>query len=242
MIRLVLVEVRRAVNTRAPRWAFATAIALGMLVGFVSPGGIAETFEACVGAVALVLPVLMALLAVMAFTADWTTRAALTTFALTPSRPRVLAARYVAILFLAVVTLAVIHVLAAATFVMIRPAQVESVFDDAVVRQFWQMLATTVAASLTAMAVAGLVLRTALALLVTVLGPLLVTFGLALAPSVLTWLNPYGFASWLAEPTPAWVVTSETHTGLGPAVTSFVVWTAVPLVIGWYRQIRAEPR
>lgn len=242
MIRLVLVEVRRAVDTRAPRWAFTIAALLGVFLGFLSPDGGGKTFEESVAGVSIALPILMALLAVMAFTADWSTRAALTTFALTPRRQRILTARYLAVLLLAVATLIAIHVLAAVAFVIARPGEASSILDTAVLDQLWQMLATTIAASLTAMAVAGLVLRTALALLITVFGPILLTIGLAFTPRVLNWLNPYGFASWLADPTSAWTVASDTAVGLGPASASFLVWTVAPLALGWFLQLRAEPR
>lgn len=242
MIRLILVELRRAVDTRAPRWAFGAAVFIGVLLGFIAPGGPADTFDVFVAGLSVALPLLMALLAVMAFTADWSTRAALTTFALTPRRQRLLAARYIGILVLCLGTLAAIHVLAAVAYLVARPSSAGSIIGTAVFVQFWQMLAVTVAASLTAMAVAGLVLRTSLALLIAVLGPLVITVGLAFTPRVLDWLNPYGFASWLASPTTAWSAVSDTEVGLGPALTSFVLWTAAPLVAGWFRQIRADPR
>lgn len=242
MIRLVLVEARRAVDTRASRWAFVIAATFGVLLGYLSPDGVAKTFKESVAGVSLALPILMALLAVMAFTSDWGTRAVLTTFALTPRRQRVLAARYVAVVLLAIATLIAIHVLAAVVFIIARPGETSSVLDGAVLAQFWQMLATTIAASLTAMAVAGLVLRTSLALLITVFGPMVLTIGLAFTPRILDWLNPYGFASWFADPTWAWTVPSDTAVGLGPALSSFLLWTATPLVLGLYRQLRAEPR
>lgn len=241
MIRLILVELRRAVDTRGPLWAFAAAAVSGVLLSFVVARD-ATTFAEFVAGLSLALPLLMGLLAVMAFTAEWSTRAALTTFAVTPRRQRILGARYAAILLLAAATLVAIHLLAAIGFAVTRPGSVGSVFDVAVLAQFWQMLATTVAATLTAIAVASLVLRTALALLIAVFGPFLLTIGLAFTPGLVDWMNPYGFASWLAEPQLSWTVTSETTVGLGPAVTSFAVWTALPLALGWVRQLRAEPR
>lgn len=242
MIRSVLVEVRRAVDTRAPRWAFGIAVAVGILLGFVVPGDAPRTFTESLAGLSLPLPVLMAILAVMAFTSDWSTRAALMTFALTPQRWRVLVARHLAVLILALATLLVIFVLAAVLFAVASPEEAGAVVDAEAFRTLASMSATTVAASLTAMAVAGLVLRTALALLITVLGPLIVILGLAFSPELIDWLNPYGFAAWLSAPTAAWAVHSDTAVGLGPAASSFLVWTAGPLVLGWCRQLRTEPR
>jgi hypothetical protein len=71
---------------------------------------------------------------------------------------------------------------------------------------------------------------------------LFLTIGLAFTPALLNWLNPYAFASWLAAPGLDWTIASETRVGVGPAMTSFAVWTALPLALGWFRQLRAEPR
>ncbi|SDQ09705.1 hypothetical protein SAMN02800687_0288 [Curtobacterium sp. UNCCL20] len=242
LTRQTITELRRAVDTRGPQWAFGIAIAGGLVLSLVVPGGTSGTFDHFVSGVSIGLPFLAGLLAVMAFTADWTTRAALTTFVLTTSRPRVLVARYLAVLCLTVGSLIAIHLIGALVFVMLRPDSASSVFTAETVRQFGAMAATTVASALTAMAVGGLVLRTAPAIVVAVFAPLLLTIGLAFAPTVLEWANPYGFAGWLASPNWNWTVPQEESVGLGPALTSFTIWTAVPVVLGWFRQMRAEPR
>lgn len=242
LTRQVLVELRRAVDTRAPRWAFIAFVSGSVALCLLVPDAVTGTFEQFVGGAAVGLPLLTGLLAVMVFTADWSTRAALFTFVLTPNRRRVIAARYLAVFVLTVFSLIATHVIAAVVFTAIRPDAIGSIFRPGVGRQLWEMLATGLASSLTAMAVAGLVLRTVPALLIAVFAPLLLTVGLAFTPVLLEWLNPFGFASWFAAPTMRWAGVGDESVSLGPAATSFLLWTAVPLVLGWFRQMRAEPR
>lgn len=243
LFRLTTVELRRAVDTRGPRWAFIVTIGAGIALGLAVPGGTSGTFESFVSAVSLGLPLLVGMLAVMVFTADWGTRAALVTFVLTPRRSRVIVARYLAVLALTVGSLVVIHIIAALVFLVAHVQAAGTIVTAGVGAQFASMLGTTIASALTAMAVGGLILRTAPALVVAVFAPFVLTIALAFTPAVLVWANPYGFASWLADPVLRWRVDDDAGAvGVGPALTSFMIWTVVPLVLGWFRQLRAEPR
>lgn len=239
--RQTIVELRRALDTRAPRWAFAATLLGGLGVGLLVPGGARGTFAVFMSGVALGLPILIGLLAVMTFTADWSTRAALTTFLITPSRQRVLAARYLSVLLLAVGSVTVLHVVGAGIYAVVG-GDLGSVIAPAARQQFWSITGTTVATAATATAVAGLVLRTALALVLAVFLPFALTLALAAVPAVLEWANPYGFAGWIADPMWQWSVGGGDRVGIGPALTSFVLWTAIPLALGWFRQLRAEPQ
>jgi len=243
LLRLITVEVRRALDTRAPRWAFVITIGVGISLSLVVPGGASGSFESFVAAVSLGLPLLVGMLAVMVFTTDWDTRAALVTFVLTPRRSRVIVARYFAVLALTVGTLLTIHVIAALLFIAVHNEAVNTIFTIGVAAQMASMLGTTVASALTATAVASLVLRTAPALVIAVFAPFVLTIALAFTPELLVWINPYGFAGWLASPTLRWMTgSSDSTVGVGPALASFLLWTAAPLVLGWVRQLRTEPR
>jgi len=238
--RVVAVELRRATDTRAPRWAIGVSVAVGLVVTCTQPGGPPTTFVEFMSVATIALPVLVGLLAVMAFTADWATRAALITFTLSPRRGPVLAARYAAVLIITVSLVVVLHLLGAVLYLALRPEAAGTIASVAVVGQLGSMTGLAVAATLTSIAVAGLVLRTSVALLVVVLGPFALTVGFGFLPTLADWLGPYSFASWLAEPTiDLW---SPDRVGVGPAATSFCLWTALPCVLGWIRQLRAEPR
>lgn len=243
LLRLTIVEVRRALDTRAPRWAFVITVGVGISLSLVVPSGTSGSYESFVAAVSLGLPLLVGMLAVMVFTTDWDTRAALVTFVLTPRRSRVLVARYFAVLALTVGTLLAIHVIAALLFLVVHSQAANTIFTIGVVAQMASMLGTTIASALTATAVASLVLRTAPALVIAVFAPFVLTIALAFTPTLLVWVNPYGFAGWLSSPTLQWVdPRDESTVGVGPALVSFLLWTALPLALGWIRQLRAEPR
>lgn len=239
-VRLVVVEVRRATDTPGPRWAIASCVLAGFALALLQPGGVPRTFADFVNGATIALPLLVALLSVMAFTADWTTRAALVTFAVNPRRHEVIIARTLATMLLTVGSVLALHVLAALAYVIAQPSSTSTVFEPQVATQLWSMTAITLAITLTTVSVAGLVLRTSLALVIAVLAPLAVTIGLAFLPGVIDWLGPYSFSNWLADPTVR--LRLPDGVGLAPATTSFLLWTAAPLVGSWLRQMRAEPR
>jgi hypothetical protein len=239
-VRLIAVELRRAVDTPAPRWAIGASILVGIALTCLQPNGPSDTFADFMSVASIALPLLAGLLAVMAFTSDWATRAALITFALSPRRSHVLAARYCAVIIITVGLVIALHVVGAATYAALRPDAAGSIIDASVGRQLGSMVGLVVSVTLTSIAVAGLVLRTALALVVAVFVPFSLTIGFAFLPAGADWLGPYSFSSWLADPTIGWWVADRV--GVGPAVTSFLLWTAAPCVLGWIRQLRTEPR
>ena len=107
--RLVLVELRKMVDTRAGYWllgaiGLSTAAIVTIMVIFAEPAeqNLATFFVMAVLPVAFLLPVLGVLLV----TTEWSQRTALTTFALVPVRHRVLAAKLVAALVASVVSVA----------------------------------------------------------------------------------------------------------------------------------------
>lgn len=238
--RLVTVELRRAVDTRAPRWAIGVSVVVGLVLTCAQSGGPPDSFAEFMSVASIALPVLAGLLAVMAFTADWASRAALVTFALSPRRSHVLAARYLAVVTITVGMVVVLHLLGAVVYVVLRPDAAGTAVDTSAIRQFASMVGLVVAVTLTSIAVAGLVLRTAPALVLAVFVPFSLTVGFAFLPTGADWLGPYSFSSWLAAPTgDLW---SADRVGIGPAMTSFLLWTAAPCLVGWIRQVRAEPR
>lgn len=107
--RLVLVELRKMVDTRAGFWllgaiGLSTAAIVTVMVLFAEPAerNLATFFVMALLPVAFLLPVLGVLLV----TTEWSQRTALTTFALVPVRHRVLAAKLIAALGASVVSVA----------------------------------------------------------------------------------------------------------------------------------------
>jgi ABC-type transport system involved in multi-copper enzyme maturation permease subunit len=106
---LLRVELRKATDTRSGRWLLAMIVGLSIValgwslahaddgVSFAAYGG------GMVGVVAFLAPVI----GLLAMTAEWTQRTALTTFTFAPRRGRVLAAKFIAAMVLAMATLAI---------------------------------------------------------------------------------------------------------------------------------------
>jgi ABC-2 type transport system permease protein len=115
MRRLTQIEARKMVDTRAGRWLLAAA---GMIAAGVTAIQLAtdskSTASDVLVAAGATLAFLVPLLAVLLVTGEWSQRTALQTFALTPRRERVVAAKLLAGLGLCVATYAAAVVLAGA--------------------------------------------------------------------------------------------------------------------------------
>ena len=108
MTRLVRVELRKMFDTRAGFWLVAgigivALLATAAVVIFAPRAELTyETFASAIGApMSILLPVV----AILALTSEWSQRSGLTTFTLVPHRGRVIAAKAVAILGVAVVSM-----------------------------------------------------------------------------------------------------------------------------------------
>ncbi|GAA2738476.1 hypothetical protein GCM10009867_29830 [Pedococcus aerophilus] len=113
--RLGVVELRKQLDTRAGRWLLIT---IGLVVAAIVTimlfvGGGAHGYEGYFGATALPLMLLVPIVGILAATAEWSQRTALTTFALEPRRRRVVLAKVAASLVAAAACLVVALVLAA---------------------------------------------------------------------------------------------------------------------------------
>ncbi len=117
MLRLTAVEIRKMADTRSGVWLLAVAglisVAIVTLILVVGDGPdltLAGLFAPTLFPLGVFLPIL----GILAVTAEWTQRTALTTFALVPRRHRVAAAKLLAAVLLAVLSAAVGLAVAAA--------------------------------------------------------------------------------------------------------------------------------
>jgi ABC-2 type transport system permease protein len=118
MGRLVEVELRKMVDTRAGRWLLIglvalIALVLAIVVGTAKDPGV-RSFANLVNIAQLPVSVLLPVLGVLAATSEWTNRTVIPTFSLVPSRGRSLAAKIGASLVLATTATLITFVLAAA--------------------------------------------------------------------------------------------------------------------------------
>lgn len=105
--RLVRVELRKCVNTRAGRWllvavAVASVVGIGLALAFSDPDE--RTFAGLLGASLLPTSIVLPVVGILAVTSEWSQRTAMSTFGLTPRRGRVLTAKLLAAVVLGLVS------------------------------------------------------------------------------------------------------------------------------------------
>ncbi|GAA1983830.1 hypothetical protein GCM10009718_21470 [Isoptericola halotolerans] len=133
LARLVDVEVRKLVDTRASRWLLASVPLLTLVVvtGVTLWGRDAEvTFGMHTTTNMMPLELLLPLVAVLSVASEWSQRSALTTFALVPRRGRVVAAKAAALLVVTLAaTLTVVVLSAIGTVAAAQVRGIEAVWD-----------------------------------------------------------------------------------------------------------------
>ena len=131
--RLVAVELRKMVDTRAGFWLQVAMVALTALVVVVRllVGDAAHhTFQSVLDVGLQPAAVLLPVLGILLVTSEWSQRTGLITFALVPVRSRVLGAKLIASLLLAVAMLAM-SVAVVAAGVLVSSPGVEGTWSDA---------------------------------------------------------------------------------------------------------------
>jgi ABC-type transport system involved in multi-copper enzyme maturation permease subunit len=233
--RIIAVELRKLVDTRAGTWLLAgTGLGAVVLVGVLAavPTTGMRTPEELLWAAQLPAVVVLPVLGVLAMAGEWSQRTALTTFALVPRRGRVLAGKLAAAALVAVaaavatVPVAVLGGLAAGLPDAGPPA-------PAVLAQCALQLVVFV---LMGSAFGALLMSTPLAVA-----------GYFVLPTAWTLLS--GLVPGLAQAA-AWLDTAATTAPLSEAAltgaqwarlaVSVAVWVALPLAAGWLRLRRRE--
>jgi len=116
MSRLVRVEMRKLVDTRASRWLLIAIVAITVLIVgifFLNADRSERTFGNFMGTTATPQGFLLPVLGILLVTSEWGQRTALVTFTLMPVRGRVLAAKVVAALLAGVAAIVLAMAIAA---------------------------------------------------------------------------------------------------------------------------------
>jgi ABC-2 type transport system permease protein len=239
--RLFAIELRKTVDTRAGFWLLMSsaalavaAAALALADGHQHHPWFGLFLARTLGTASAALPVL----GVLAITSEWSQRTAVTTFALVPRRERVIVAKLLAGVALAVAGVAVCVVTSLAATALV-PAVVGG---DA----RWDVAASGVAAAVPFM-VMWMLAGAALGLLVMSSVPAVVlSFAIPLAIAGLTRAIP------AADHVLRWIDLGTSGGELGAAhpalsgrewahlVTGVVVWVVLPLALGFVRLRRHE--
>jgi ABC-type transport system involved in multi-copper enzyme maturation permease subunit len=235
--RLIRVELRKLVDTRASRWlliAIGVVTALIIVIFFLTAPQSDRTFLNFVGATATPQGFLLPVLGILLVTSEWSQRTALVTFTLMPVRGRVLVAKVVAALLagLAAILLAV-GVAALATLV--------GGADDA-----WRSIGIDDLAKFGLLQVTGVLQGLAFGLLFLNSAAAIVTF--FVLPTAFTivaslWGALRDAAPWIDLGTSQQPLFQGLHlTGeqWWQLTTSTLIWVVLPFVVGLVRVLRAE--
>ena len=235
--RLVAVELRKMVDTRAGFWLSAGVVAATALVGLIAmltgPAGVhdlARTLRYALQPSAFLLPITGILLV----TGEFSQRTAMTTFALVPSRSRVVGAKLGAALAVSVAAVAVcfaISLIAVAIGGDAGPAT-------------WSLSATIIPQALVFVA-AAMVTGVAFGAALLLSAPAIVAY--LLLPTVWTSLAGSihalgGVARWLDQSETLAPLARQplSATAWTHALATLAVWMVLPLVIGGWRLMRRD--
>lgn len=235
--RLIAVELRKMVNTRAGMWVPIAVAALTALVSIIAAsnhGGHEGTFRHVLHAASVPGAFLLPVMGVLLICSEYSQRTTLTTYTLVPNRWRVLWAKLGASLIvstIAMVACLIFTVLSASVFGH-APGGTGGL-PLTIILQAWLFL------------VSGMVMGMAFGAAILVSAPAIVAY--LLLP--LVWNGLAGNISWLKTPA-RWLDSDNT---LGPltqqnlsgtqwahAAATFALWIGVPLVIGLTRIGRGD--
>jgi ABC-2 type transport system permease protein len=233
--RLLRVEWRKSIDTRAARWLLATIALLtagAAMVPLFLPQEIEQGWLSYLAMTALVLALLLPLVSIMTLTSEWGQRSVLVTFTQEPRRARVIAAKVFSGLALAFLGAAFAFGTSAAAM-----AVSEMLGRSVAWSVDWKYVAGyllfVIVNSLMGMAFGALLLNTPAAIVLFLVLPTLWTmlsYG---------WLEDIG--RWLdTAQTYQYILESDWNGHTGPILLSLAVWIALPLALGTARNLRRE--
>jgi ABC-2 type transport system permease protein len=233
--RLVAVELRKMVDTRAGFWLQVAMVVLTVVVVVVRllVGDAADhTFQSVLDVGLQPAAVLLPVLGILLVTSEWSQRTGLITFALVPVRSRVLGAKLIASLLLATAMLAMSVAVVAAGVLVASPG-VEATWSDAV------PLIGQSAVNLTAGMVVGVALG---AILLAPTPAIVLLFALPMSWAVLSLPVFSDVAPWVDYARALGQMTEYvmSATQWAHAGTALALWMVLPLAIGAWRITRHE--
>ncbi len=241
--RITTTELRKMLDTRSGFWLMAgtgilAALATAAIILFAPDDRL--TYDSFASAINIGMAVVLPIIAILSVTGEWSQRTGLTTFTLVPHRGRVVAAKAIACVFVAVVTIPLgFGIGALGNLVGAAIAGVASVWDLTVATLLTMMLGNVL--SLLFGFMLGVVIRNSVGALVaySVYQFVLPTLSLILAASQ-AWfrdLRPWVDFDHAQSTLFDGALTAQQWVQLGITAT---IWLVIPLTIGLKLVIRAE--
>jgi hypothetical protein len=234
--RLVAVELRKMLNTRAGFWLQVATVAItvvAVIARSVTGDAADHTFASVLSVGLLPAAVLLPVVGILLVTSEWSQRTGMITFALVPVRSRVLGAKLIASLVLAVAML-VMSVAVVAAGVLVASPGVDGTWSDAA-PLIGQSAVYLTAGMITGVALGAILLASAPA--IVLLFPLptawMAVVSLSFFADVAPWVSTARALSPMQEEVMS--ATQWAHVG-----TALALWMLLPLLIGTWRITRRE--
>jgi len=237
--RLVRIEVRKAVDTRAGFWLGFLIVGLSALILVLTAAGVLDsnvTDADILGHGFAPVQALLPYVAILLVTSEFSARTALTTFVLVPNRWRVITAKLLAVLVIVAVLLVSVTVLSLFAGAVSPDRVATSSGDVTLLDAFWRTGLQTTISVVGAFGLGLLLRNTAAAIVAQTLLPLFISSALILTPGLKS-----------AEP---WVGTGALYkltdntpldgTDWAQAASATAIWLVLPLLLGLWRFNRAE--
>lgn len=241
--RIVAVELRKSVDTRAGFWLLSSIgitsmLAIGMVIVFASAAELAySTFTLAIG---FPMSVILPIVAILSVTAEWSQRSGLTTFTLAPRRGRIVLAKAAAALAIAVVsTLLIFSIGAAGNLLSSTLAGVPTTWDQEGTDVLYLMVANILL--LLVGFTLGVLIRGSTGAIVAYfiyafVAPTLLTF-LAIRQDWFRDLQPWVDLNYNQTALPSGGFSTDQWTQLAVTTT---VWLLLPMLVGVRNLMRAE--
>ena len=234
--RLVAVELRKMVDTRAGFWLQVATVAITVVAVIVAcvVGDAADlTFQSVLNVGLQPAAILLPVLGILLVTSEWSQRTGLITFALVPVRSRVLGAKLIASLLLAVAMLAISVAIVAAGVLVASPG-VDGTWADAapLIGQSAVYLTTGMVVGV---ALGAILLASAPAIVLLFALPMswMAVVSLSIFADIAPWVSTARALSPMQEEVMS--ATQWAHVG-----TALALWMLLPLLIGTWRITRRE--
>lgn len=238
--RLVGVELRKSADTRAGRWLLGAIVgvtAIIMVIFFAVANSDERLFGSFIAIASTPQGFLLPVLGILLVTSEWSQRTAMVTFALAPSRSKVIAAKTVAALilgfgaFFAAILIAGLATLAGGA---------DGGFEGLELKIFLLFLGLQLFTIIQGLAYGLILLNTPAAIVTFFVLPVASSLVFNLVSGlrdIAPWVDLGTAQSVLFTSFEGAGLTGEEYARLG---TTTVIWIVVPFVIGWFRVLRAE--
>ena len=243
--RLVAVELRKMADTRAGRWllisiAALTALVLAIQLAVILSNDLQVDFRDFMVAMNTPMGILLPVLGIMSVTSEWTQRTAMVTFTLEPSRSRLVLAKFVSTMLIAVVAVVIgLALSVAANLLYGALSGNEILWDIGAVDVVFYFLLHAIGMA-TGFAFGTLFLNTAAAIVVYFVYSFVLPGLFQLGAQLMDWfadIQPWIDFAAAQNPLIEGSISGEQWAQL--AVSGFI-WLVLPLAVGLWRVLRAE--